>query len=127
MSLAKGHAAVRQVTARLAKQCLLGLRPPECSIGPRLVAAALVKAEAFAMDLEQSLDRRPVLTVPSHSFAECARIEFSSASLANARKYSIGFGGQGLAQTLLKIGRNTPRQAQHVNERLSCPSPFSAL
>ena len=78
--------------------------------------AALVEAEALAVNFEETFSGFPVLTLATHAFAEDGGIELSTARFADPVHHAIGFGRQFLAQALFKIRRDTARQTKHVDE-----------
>src|SRR5688500_3434672 len=105
----------------LTKQAGLCGGPAKGSAGRFLTCVFLIKTETLAVDFEQPLSRFPVLTFAAHSFAEDARVQFSTTCFANSVHHTIGFSRQLLAQTFFKIRRNVAGQSQHVDERVLSP------
>src|ERR1051325_3376462 len=74
-----------------------------CALGP------LIKPEPFGVDLEQLVNRFPILTLAAHSFTEDSRIYFAFAGLAHSIHDAISFGRKFFPQLLLKVGSDASR------------------
>ena len=76
----------------LAEETCLRSGPAEGAVAFGYALVCAVKAQPFAMNLEQTLGGRPVFALSSHPFTKLAGIHFAAARLKNTTDYPVSFG-----------------------------------